>query len=91
MRAPEPVLRQLGGFGFGYGSGASLAEPPNLFPGPAMPALPNPAGLAIPAARIADVCSIPERDTTMTERAQPLPTSGWFIGQAAIYSTTIRS
>ena len=43
-----------GGFGFGYGSGASLAEPPNLFPGPAMPALPNPAGLSIPAARIAD-------------------------------------
>jgi biotin/methionine sulfoxide reductase len=43
-----------GGFGFGYGSGASLAEPPLLFPGPAMPALPNPARLAIPAARIAD-------------------------------------
>ena len=43
-----------GGFGFGYGSGASLAEPPLLFPGPAMPALPNPAQLAIPAARIAD-------------------------------------
>ena len=43
-----------GGFGFGYGSGAGLAEPPLLFPGPAMPALPNPARLAIPAARIAD-------------------------------------
>ena len=43
-----------GGFGFGYGSGASLAEPPNLFAGPAMPTLPNPARLAIPAARIAD-------------------------------------
>jgi biotin/methionine sulfoxide reductase len=43
-----------GGFGFGYGSGASLAEPPLLFPGPTMPALPNPARLAIPAARIAD-------------------------------------
>ena len=43
-----------GGFGFGYGSGASLAEPPHLFSGPAMPALPNPARLAIPAARIAD-------------------------------------
>jgi biotin/methionine sulfoxide reductase len=43
-----------GGFGFGYGSGASLAEPPHLFPGPAMPTLPNPARLAIPAARIAD-------------------------------------
>jgi biotin/methionine sulfoxide reductase len=43
-----------GGFGFGYGSGAGLAEPPLLFPGPAMPSLPNPARLAIPAARIAD-------------------------------------
>jgi len=43
-----------GGFGFGYGSGASLAEPPLLYPGPTMPALPNPARLAIPAARIAD-------------------------------------
>jgi len=43
-----------GGFGFGYGSGAALAEPPLSFPGPAMPALPNPARLAIPAARIAD-------------------------------------
>ncbi len=43
-----------GGFGFGYGSGAGLAEPPLMFPGPAMPALPNPARLAIPAARIAD-------------------------------------
>jgi biotin/methionine sulfoxide reductase len=43
-----------GGFGFGYGSGASLTEPPHLSPGPAMPTLPNPARLAIPAARIAD-------------------------------------
>src|SRR4029077_14827361 len=43
-----------GGFGFCYGSRASLAEPPNQFPGPAMPALTNPARLAIPAARIAD-------------------------------------
>src|SRR3984893_17169768 len=42
-----------GGFGFGYGSGASLAEPPLLFPGPAMPALPDPARLAIPPARLA--------------------------------------
>jgi biotin/methionine sulfoxide reductase len=43
-----------GGFGFGYGSSGNIAEPPPLFPTPAMPALPNPAGLAIPAARIAD-------------------------------------
>jgi len=43
-----------GGFGFGYGSGAGLAEPPLQFPCPVMPALPNPARLTIPAARIAD-------------------------------------
>ncbi len=43
-----------GGFGFGYGSSASIAEPPHLFPGPVMPTIPNPARLAIPAARIAD-------------------------------------
>ncbi|MGH7110173.1 MAG: molybdopterin-dependent oxidoreductase [Stellaceae bacterium] len=43
-----------GGFGFGYGSSGSIAEPPPAFPGPAMEALRNPAGLAIPAARIAD-------------------------------------
>jgi biotin/methionine sulfoxide reductase len=43
-----------GGFGFGYGSAGGIAEPPLLFPGPAMPTLANPAGLAIPAARIAD-------------------------------------
>jgi biotin/methionine sulfoxide reductase len=40
-----------GGFGFGYGSSGGIAEPPPLFPGPTMPALPNPTGLA---ARIAD-------------------------------------
>jgi biotin/methionine sulfoxide reductase len=43
-----------GGFGFGYGSSASIAEPPAAFPSPALPTLPNPAQLAIPAARIAD-------------------------------------
>lgn len=43
-----------GGFGFGYGSSGNIAEPPPLFPGPAMESLRNPAGLAIPAARIAD-------------------------------------
>ncbi|MGH7046094.1 MAG: molybdopterin-dependent oxidoreductase [Stellaceae bacterium] len=43
-----------GGFGFGYGSSGNIAEPPPRFAGPAMPALRNPAGLAIPAARIAD-------------------------------------
>ncbi len=43
-----------GGFGFGYGSFGSIADPLLLFPGPAMEPLRNPAGLAIPAARIAD-------------------------------------
>ncbi|HJU16322.1 MAG TPA: molybdopterin-dependent oxidoreductase [Stellaceae bacterium] len=43
-----------GGFGFGYGSSGGIAEPPPAFPGPAMESLRNPAGLAIPAARIAD-------------------------------------
>jgi biotin/methionine sulfoxide reductase len=43
-----------GGFGFGYGSSAGIAEPPNAFPGPALPTIPNPARMAIPAARIAD-------------------------------------
>jgi biotin/methionine sulfoxide reductase len=52
------VLGQIGlpggGVGFGYGSSANLAEPPLLYPTPAMAAGRNPAGLAIPAARIAD-------------------------------------
>jgi biotin/methionine sulfoxide reductase len=43
-----------GGFGFGYGSGAGLADPPYAFRGPTMEGLPNPAGLAIPAARVSD-------------------------------------
>jgi biotin/methionine sulfoxide reductase len=52
------VLGQIGlpggGFGFGYGSSANIAEPPLLYPGPAMTLGHNPAGLSIPAARIAD-------------------------------------
>jgi biotin/methionine sulfoxide reductase len=43
-----------GGVGFGYGSSANIAEPPLAFPGPAMDMIKNPAGLAIPAARITD-------------------------------------
>jgi biotin/methionine sulfoxide reductase len=43
-----------GGFGFGYGSSANIAEPPLAFAPPTMEGLPNPAKLAIPAARIAD-------------------------------------
>ena len=43
-----------GGFGFGYGSSANIAEPPPAFALPMMEGLPNPAKLAIPAARISD-------------------------------------
>jgi len=43
-----------GGFGFGYGSAAGIADPPLLFREPTLELLPNPAKLAIPAARIAD-------------------------------------
>jgi biotin/methionine sulfoxide reductase len=43
-----------GGFGFGYGSAADIADPPLEFAPPAMEGLRNPLGLAIPAARIAD-------------------------------------
>ncbi|MGH7087419.1 MAG: molybdopterin-dependent oxidoreductase, partial [Stellaceae bacterium] len=52
------VLGQVGlpggGFGFGYGSSANIAAPPLAFAGPAMSMGRNPAGLSIPAARIAD-------------------------------------
>jgi biotin/methionine sulfoxide reductase len=43
-----------GGFGFGYGSTSGIAEPPLAFGPPAMEALANPLGRAIPAARISD-------------------------------------
>jgi biotin/methionine sulfoxide reductase len=43
-----------GGFGFGYGSAAGIAEPPLAFGPPAMEVLANPLKEAIPAARIAD-------------------------------------
>jgi biotin/methionine sulfoxide reductase len=43
-----------GGFGFGYGSAAGIAEPPPLLKTPAMEGLRNPTQLAIPAARIVD-------------------------------------
>lgn len=43
-----------GGFGFGYGSAAGIAEPPLAFGPPAMDSIANPLGRAIPAARIAD-------------------------------------
>lgn len=43
-----------GGFGFGYGSSADIAEPPLSYPAPAMKLGGNPARLSIPAARIAD-------------------------------------
>lgn len=43
-----------GGFGFGYGSAAGIAEPPLAFAPPSMEVLANPLKDAIPAARIAD-------------------------------------
>jgi biotin/methionine sulfoxide reductase len=43
-----------GGFGFGYGSAAGIAEPPLAFAPPSMEVLANPLRQAIPAARIAD-------------------------------------
>jgi biotin/methionine sulfoxide reductase len=43
-----------GGFGFGYGSAAGIADAPLAFGPPAMETLSNPLGRAIPAARIAD-------------------------------------
>ncbi len=43
-----------GGFGFGYGSSAGIAESPLAFGPPAMEPLSNPLGRAIPVARIAD-------------------------------------
>src|SRR5437764_4755780 len=43
-----------GGFGFGYGSAAGIAEAPLAFGPPAMESLANPLRHAIPAARIVD-------------------------------------
>src|SRR5262245_2280655 len=43
-----------GGFGFGYGSAAGIADAPLALGPPAMETLSNPLGRAIPAARIAD-------------------------------------
>jgi biotin/methionine sulfoxide reductase len=43
-----------GGFGFGYGSAAGIADAPLAFGPPAMETLSNPLGRAIPVARIAD-------------------------------------
>jgi biotin/methionine sulfoxide reductase len=42
-----------GGFGFGYGSAAGIAEPPPAFRTPSMEVIGNPLNRAIPAARIA--------------------------------------
>lgn len=44
-----------GGFGFGHGSMNGVGNPRSFTPGPEMPLGPNPAGLAIPVARIADM------------------------------------
>jgi biotin/methionine sulfoxide reductase len=43
-----------GGFGFGYGSSAGIAEAPLAFGPPGMEVMANPLGQSIPAARVAD-------------------------------------
>src|SRR5205807_2832505 len=48
-----------GGFGFGYGSAAGIAEPPLAFAPPSMEILANPLKEAIPVARIADCLLYP--------------------------------
>jgi biotin/methionine sulfoxide reductase len=48
-----------GGFGFGYGSIANIAEPPLAFGPPVMEALENPSGRAIPTPRVADCLLAP--------------------------------
>ncbi len=48
-----------GGCGFGYGSMHGYGNPVARFPVPAMPGLGNPAGSAIPVARIADMLLAP--------------------------------
>ncbi|PLR49819.1 molybdopterin guanine dinucleotide-containing S/N-oxide reductase [Chimaeribacter arupi] len=59
MIALSAMLGQIGlpggGFSFGHGSMNSVGNPRHDTPGPSMPAVPNPAGLAIPVARIADM------------------------------------
>lgn len=44
-----------GGFGFGHGSMNGVGNPRSFTPGPEMPLGDNPAGLAIPVARISDM------------------------------------
>ena len=91
------VLGQIGlpggGFGFGYGSAAGIAEPPlAVRPARRWRRWPTRSASAIPAARIADCLLHPgEHATTTTARARPIPTSGWSIGPAAIRSTTTRT
>lgn len=43
-----------GGFGFGYGSAAGIADEPLAFMAPAMEGIKNPCDVTIPAARISD-------------------------------------
>lgn len=48
-----------GGFAFGHASLNSIGQPRRRLPGPEMPVPRNPAGLAIPVARIADMLLAP--------------------------------
>ncbi|WP_245198526.1 molybdopterin-dependent oxidoreductase [Jiella mangrovi] len=53
------VLGQIGlpggGFAFGYGSSNAMGNPPYGTPLTGLPSLPNPTGIAIPVARVADM------------------------------------
>ena len=80
-----------GGFGFGYGSAAGIAEPPLAFGPPAMEVMANPLGQAIPAARIADCLLHPGESYDYNGKRRPIPTSAWSIGPAAIRSTITRT
>ncbi len=81
-----------GGFGFGYGSSANVADPPLLFRTPAMEGLRNPTRASpFPPPASPTACSIPARATTTTARRAPIPTSASSIGRAAIRSTITRT
>src|SRR5262249_12578736 len=62
-----------GGFGFGYGSAAGIAESPLQFGPPAMEVMSNPLGRAIPAARIADCLANPGAPYDYNGKAATFP------------------
>ena len=62
-----------GGFGFGYGSSAGIAEPPLAFRAPTMEVIGNPLGRAIPAARIAECLLHPGESYDFNGRKNTYP------------------